>query len=85
MGFNKKKIIVSKSLGAEIYQWKVIPNSKTKSNVSGNGMINNNRNSFCNATPYSQGQDWTTTYAYDLLVINGIQERSAYVECGYWE
>jgi hypothetical protein len=41
---------------------------------------------YCNATPYSQGQDWVTTYSYDIIVTaNGEQQRIAYVACDYVE
>jgi hypothetical protein len=39
----------------------------------------------CTATPYSQGYDNTVQYAYNMVLVNGIQERKAYVECGYFE
>jgi hypothetical protein len=38
---------------------------------------------YCTAIPFSQGEDWTTTYVYDLSIINGIEHRIAYVECDY--
>lgn len=39
----------------------------------------------CTATPFSQGYDNTVQYAYNMILVNGIQERKAYVECGYFE
>lgn len=43
-------------------------------------------NFYCDATPNSQGQDWITTYVYNLGVdANGIQMRLAYVACDYVE
>lgn len=40
---------------------------------------------FCNAIPGTQGQDWTTTYSYDLTVPDGVAQKLAYVECDYCE
>jgi hypothetical protein len=41
------------------------------------------KKSYCDALPGSQGQDWICTYVYDISVFNGEQERLAYVECDY--
>lgn len=38
---------------------------------------------FCNATAGSQGQDWITTYVFDIKLLNNIQQHIAYVECDY--
>ena len=38
---------------------------------------------FCNAKKGSQGYDNVTGYVYHLLVVNGIVEHLAYVECDY--
>lgn len=38
---------------------------------------------YCDATPFSQGQDWISTYSYDVSVVDGVQKRSAYVACDY--
>ena len=38
---------------------------------------------YCSATAGSQGQDWVTTYVYDVTMINNAQARLAYVECDY--
>ena len=37
----------------------------------------------CNAKKGSQGYDNITGYVYQLIVVNGIQENLAYVECDY--
>lgn len=39
----------------------------------------------CTATPFSQGYDNIVKYAYNMVLVNGIQQRRAYVECGYFE
>jgi hypothetical protein len=38
---------------------------------------------FCNAKKGSQGIDNITEYVYHLIVVNGIIEHLAYVECDY--
>jgi hypothetical protein len=38
---------------------------------------------FCNAKKGSQGVDNITGYVYELLVVNGIMQHMAYVECDY--
>ena len=40
---------------------------------------------FCNATKGSQGYDNITGYVYELIVVNGTQQKLAYVECDYVE
>jgi hypothetical protein len=37
----------------------------------------------CNAKKGSQGYDNITGYVYNLLVVNGVMEHLAYVECDY--
>jgi hypothetical protein len=38
---------------------------------------------FCNAKKGSQGIDNIIGYVYNLIVVNGIQQKLAYVECDY--
>jgi hypothetical protein len=38
---------------------------------------------FCNATKGSQGFDNITGYVYELVVVSGVQQKLAYVECDY--
>lgn len=38
---------------------------------------------FCNATKGSQGYDNITGYVYEMIVVSGVQQKLAYVECGY--
>lgn len=40
---------------------------------------------FCNAVPFSQGQDWFVTYVYNIEVSGEIPKRIAYVACDYVE
>jgi len=72
-----KKVFTLKTFGAELYKWSPMDADKPKTN--------NKKPFFCNATPNSQGQDWITSYTYELKVVNGIQERIAYVACDYVE
>lgn len=37
----------------------------------------------CTATKGSQGYDNLTGYVYELIVVNGIKQDLAYVECNY--
>ncbi len=37
----------------------------------------------CTATSGSQGVDPNVTYVYELLFLDGKQQKMAYVECGY--
>jgi hypothetical protein len=68
-----------KTFGSKLYTWSPVPISKPKATTNGG----NQTPYYCNALPYSQGQDWVTTYCYNLVVVMGIQERLAYVECDY--
>jgi hypothetical protein len=38
---------------------------------------------YCSAIAGGQGEDWITTYSYEITVENGIQKRIAYVACDY--
>lgn len=75
------KTFVRKGYGAEIYKWSVVDN---KINADKALKKNNDKRPFyCTATPNSKGQDWVTTYTYDLVVVNSQQQHLAYVECDY--
>jgi hypothetical protein len=76
----KKKVFVLKMFGADLYRWSPIPTNITKKKQ--NYKV---RPSFCSATPGSNGQDWNTTYVYNIRINKYRQERSAYVECDYVE
>jgi len=81
-----KKVFAQRSSVNGLYTWSPPINSYNNKYTRPNG--NNSGGSggkprFCNATPYSQAQDWYITYVYDIKVINSQQERSAYVECDY--
>lgn len=52
--------------------------------VPGSGVRRNGSNKpKCTAKKGSQGYDNLTTYVYQLIVVNGNQEKIAYVECDY--
>lgn len=79
-----KPVFTQKTYGAQLYKWS--PDEFTKNNSVAASQGRAAKPFYCNATPGSQGQDWMTTYAYSILVTpNGMQERSAYVECDYCE
>lgn len=72
-----KQRFTLKTYTPKIYQW-----SPTISNVEKNKNTTT-KPFFCDAKPNTQGQDWITTYVYNLVVVNNKQEHSAYVECDY--
>lgn len=81
---NCKAVFTRKSFQPEAYEWCPSPNiyagpNKVALNNAGKQPF------FCTAVAGSQGQDWTSSYAYDLVVVNDQKERLAYVECGYSE
>lgn len=43
----------------------------------------NGPKAFCNAKKGSQGIDNITGYVYEMIVVNGISQNLAYVECDY--
>ena len=61
----------------QLYVWYVDTSIEKKS-----GMGNKLKPS-CDAKKGSQGYDNITGYVYNLLVVNGIVEHLAYVECDY--
>lgn len=74
-----KQVFTSKTYGAQLYKWSPIPSDKK--------VVRRNQPPFyCSATPNSQGQDWITTFCYNLNVTpNGEQQHLAYVACDYAE
>lgn len=73
-----KKIFLQKSVGGLLYKWSPNPNDLSKKpSIS--------RPFYCDAVAGSQGQDWITTYVYNLEVVNSQQAQFAYVECDYIE
>lgn len=77
-----KKVFTKKTYSAPLYKWSPLDN--TISNLDANLKARNNKRPYyCSATPNSQGQDWVTTYVYKIIVVNGQQQRIAYVACDY--
>ena len=81
---NCKRTFVRKGYLPQLYTWSpgcttYVPNQANKSKSSSG----NSNPTFCNATAGSQGQDWITTYVYNITVVNYEQQHSAYVECDY--
>lgn len=77
MAFGKPTFTL-KTYGAQLYSWS--PESSTKK------VVKSQKPFYCNASAGSQGQDWVTSYVYNISVTpNGQQERLAYVACDYVE
>jgi hypothetical protein len=76
---NNKKVFVVKGFLPELYKWS--PDSPTYNKKKPKQL--NIKPSFCNAIDGSQGEDWITTYVYNMTVINNKQARLAYVSCDY--
>lgn len=77
MGPQKRGTYTVKTYYNQLYTWSP-DTTVNKANVG-----KNNTNNFCSATPFSQGQDWICTYVYNIVVVDGMQQRSAYVACDY--
>lgn len=73
-----KKVFTNKTYGAQLYKWSPLPSNKPK-------MGGKEKPFYCTAVAGSQGQDWITTYSYNLIVVDSQQQHSAYVECDYVE
>lgn len=73
-----KPVFTQKTYGAQLYKWSPESNDKK--------IVKNVKPYYCSATPNSQGQDWMSTYSYNLFVTPaGEQQKLAYVECDYVE
>lgn len=74
----EKKIFSRKPYNSFLYKWSPDTTS-LKSKIT----LQNGLPTFCNALPFSQGEDWVTTYTYNFSVVNGMEHHGAYVECDY--
>jgi hypothetical protein len=77
----EKKYFTRKNIGkntTQLYVWSVDTSIDKQSGVKGG-----KPKPFCNAKKGSQGYDNITEYVYQLIVVNGIVEHLAYVECDY--
>lgn len=75
-----KKVFIQKSYGNQLYKWSPQPvnyDNKAQGQVT--------KPFFCDATAGSQGQDWITSYVYNVSVVNLQQRHDAYVACDYVE
>ena len=77
---NCNRVFVDKGYTAKLYTWSPGCPDFTKRKKIKNKII---QVPYCSATAGSQGQDWITTYVYDVTTINNVQARLAYVECDY--
>ena len=74
---------IRKSLTNYIYSWSPLPNDF---GAGKNNRDNNNTNkNYCTAIPFSNGEDWITTYAYLDVYVGSTIKREAYVACDYVE
>ena len=69
-----------KGFNAQLYKWSPLPPDLTDKTRD---QVKSTKKFFCTAKAGSQGQDWTTSYVYNLVVVNHQQEHLAYVECDY--
>lgn len=75
---NIKRVFTEKTYGAQLYKWS--PSTSDKK------VVKTSKPFYCNASSGSQGQDWVSTYSYNIVVTaNGEQQKLAYVECDYVE
>lgn len=88
MGLNRKtgrqkfgkKEFTRKPYDKYLYKWSP-DNTNLKSDIANFGA----RVPFCDAKPFSNGEDFIVTYVYEKIVINGVEHRYAYVACDYVE
>ena len=73
-----KKTFFLKTTTQPAYKWSPLPNDFSKKTKVGKPY-------YCSAAVGSQGEDWISTYCYNITVINGVQSRLAYVACDYVE
>jgi hypothetical protein len=73
------RVFVSKSYEAALYKWSPPCNQTLNKSIN----VPKGKPYFCTATIGSQGEDWITTYVYDLIYVNNKHEHLAYVECDY--
>lgn len=76
-----KKVFVRKSgaNGANLYKWSPDTSEKKAKKDLGDA----NGEYFCTTPIGSQGNDFITTYTYNVVVLSGIAYRHAYVQCDY--
>tara|TARA_R110000868_G_scaffold203969_6_gene451952 strand:+ start:1053 stop:1280 length:228 start_codon:yes stop_codon:yes gene_type:complete len=70
------KTFTRKNYGT-LYTWSV------NIGTQGTGLPRRGKKVGCTATAGGQGEDWSTGYSYYKVVVNGVLQRLAYVQCGY--
>ena len=78
---NKKRVFTRKPHNSFLYKWSPENNINAKSF----SVFSSGNPSTCDALPYSQGEDWITTYTYQFTTDGLNQHQYAYVACGYVE
>ena len=80
MGIGKqvnKDFYLNKNSGSTVYRWKPLPNQVAKKTD-----VNRiQRDLYCDAVAGSQGEDFITTYVYNLAIVDDRIAKFAYVEC----
>jgi len=76
-----KKVFVRKSgaNGAELYKWS--PDTSDKKSKKDSNI--NLDNYFCTTPIGTQGNDFITTYVYNIVILGPKTEKHAYVQCDY--
>jgi hypothetical protein len=69
-----------KQYDSDLYTWCPLPNDIRRQILQFKEII---QPTYCNAIPGSQGQDWITTYDYNITVGSDGVERLAYMACDY--
>ena len=72
-----KNVFVRKTGGFDVYSWSPEPNN-IKRKTQGEKPIY-----YCTATPNSQGFDFITTYSYNVIIVDDMVKKLAYVACDY--
>jgi hypothetical protein len=70
-------VYITKGGGYNLYKWSPPPNQIKQKKAGAFKPF------YCAARAYTDGQDWVSTYSYDMYILNGQQARSPYVECDY--
>ena len=76
MSLTKGKIFVRKPYNSTLYKWSPQIDLSDRA-------IRTVNNVFCTAVPGGTGEDFIVTYVYNKTVVDGVEHRSAYVECDY--
>lgn len=72
-----KSVFVRKTGGFDVYKWSPQPNN-FKRNIQAPKPVY-----FCTAKAGTQGDDNKTTYCYNVIVVDGMIKKLAYVACDY--